>query len=218
LAGSGVSRNLGQYFFPIKGFHMHVYIVFAHPSEDSFNSEVLEAFANGLRDAGHTYEVGDLYRMDFKSEMDLEQYHREVGLDPDVPVPADVKVEQEKINRADALVFIYPVWWSDCPAKLKGWFDRVLTYGYAYFYDQNEERYTRIEIKKALVICSAGHPLEHLEKIGIAESMKRIMLDDRLLGIGVKEAQMEILGGMMPKDKRYRQENLKKAYHLGRNL
>jgi NAD(P)H dehydrogenase (quinone) len=53
------------------------------------------------------------------------------------------------------LVFIYPVWWSDCPAKLKGWFDRVLTYGYAYFYDENEERHTKIDINKAIVICSA---------------------------------------------------------------
>jgi NAD(P)H dehydrogenase (quinone) len=201
-----------------KGSPMHVYIVFAHPSEDSFNSAVLDAFTRGLGDAGHTYEIGDLYRMGFKSELDLEQYYREVGLDPDAPVPDDVSAEQEKINRADALAFIYPVWWSDCPAKLKGWFDRVLTYGYAYFYDENEERYTEIEIKKAIVICSAGHPLEHLEQIGIAESMKRIMLNDRLLGVGVKQARMEILGGMMPKDDTYRQENLEKAYHLGRNL
>ena len=44
------------------------------------------------------------------------------------------------------------------------------------------------------------------------------MLNDRLLGIGVKEARMEILGGMMPKDDTYRQENLKKAYDIGRNL
>jgi NAD(P)H dehydrogenase (quinone) len=197
---------------------MHVYIVFAHPSEDSFNREVLVTFTKGLRDAGHTHEIGDLYRMDFESEMDLEQYHREVGLDPEAPVPDDVRAEQERINRADALAFIYPVWWSDCPAKLKGWFDRVLTYGYAYFYDENEERYTEIEIKKAVVICSAGHTLQHLEEIGIAESMKRIMLNDRLLGVGVKEARMEILGGMMPKDDTYRQENLEKAYDLGRNL
>jgi NAD(P)H dehydrogenase (quinone) len=197
---------------------MHAYIVFAHPSEDSFNREVLDTFTKGLRDAGHTYEIGDLYRMDFESDMDLEQYHREVGLDPAASLPDDVRVEQEKIDRANALVFIYPVWWSDCPAKLKGWFDRVLTYGYAYFYDENEERYTEIEIKKAIVICSAGHTLEHLKKIGIAESMKRIMLNDRLLGVGVKEARMEILGGMMPKDDTYRQENLVKAYNLGRNL
>jgi NAD(P)H dehydrogenase (quinone) len=60
--------------------------------------------------------------------------------------------------------------------------------------------------------------LEHLEQIGIAESMKRIMLNDRLLGVGVKEARMEILGGMMPKDDTYRQKNLDTAYNLGRNL
>ncbi|MEW6103296.1 MAG: NAD(P)H-dependent oxidoreductase [bacterium] len=197
---------------------MHVYILFAHPSKKSFNKEVLEAFTRGLSDSGHTYEIGDLYEMDFISEMDVDQYEREVGLDPEAPIPKDIKIEQEKIDRADALAFIYPVWWSDCPAKLKGWFDRVLTYGYAYFYDKNEERYTKIDIKKTIVICSAGHTLEHLEETGIAESMKQIMLNDRLLGVGVKEARMEILGGMMPKDDMYRQENLKKAYNLGKNL
>jgi NAD(P)H dehydrogenase (quinone) len=197
---------------------MHVYIVYAHPSERSFSREVLEMFIEGLTDAGHTYEIGDLYRMDFKSEMDSEQYHREVGMTPDAQVPDDVTREQEKIDNADALAFIYPVWWSDCPAKLKGWFDRVLTYGYAYTYDEHEERYTRIDIKKAIVICPAGHTREHLEETGIAESMKRIMLNDRLLGVGVKEANMEILGGMMPKDPTYREENLKKAYELGRVL
>ena len=197
---------------------MHVYILLAHPSKMSFNKEVLGAFTRGLREAGYTYEVGDLYEMGFRSEMDGEQYHREIGLDPDAPVPNDVAKEQEKIDRADALAFIYPVWWSDCPAKLKGWFDRVLTYGYAYSYDKDGQRQTRIAIKKAVVICSAGHTVEHLEEIGIAESMCRVMLNDRLLGIGVKEAMMEILGGMMPQNDSFREDNLKKAYNLGRNL
>jgi NAD(P)H dehydrogenase (quinone) len=133
------------------------------PSQDSFNNEVLEAFTKGLSEAHHTYEIGDLYRMNFESEMDLEQYHREVGLDPLAPVPDDVRIEQEKIYRADVLAFIYPVWWSDCPAKLKGWFDR-------------------------------------------------------LLEVGVKEARMEILGKMMPKDDTYPQENLEKVYDIARSL
>ncbi|MBN2126014.1 MAG: NAD(P)H-dependent oxidoreductase [Deltaproteobacteria bacterium] len=197
---------------------MHVYVVFAHPGKRCFNRAVLDVFTRGLREAGHSYEIADLYAMDFLCEMDAEQYEREVGLDPVAPVPEDVKAEQGKIGRADALAFIYPVWWSDCPAKLKGWFDRVLTYGYAYFYDENEERHTKIDIKKAIVICSAGHPVEHLEEIGIAESMRRVMLHDRLLGVGVKEAKMEILGGMMPKDDTYRQENLERAYELGRRF
>jgi NAD(P)H dehydrogenase (quinone) len=197
---------------------MHVYILFTHPSKNSFNRSVLEAFTRGLIDASHTYEVGDLYEMGFKSEMDVEQYHREVGLDPDAPVPDDVKAEQEKINRSDALAFIYPVWWSDCPAKLKGWFDRVLTYGFAYLEHEKAGRYTKIKVKKAIVICSAGDPVEHLEKIGIAESMRRIMIGERLLGAGVKEATMEILGGMMPNDNSFRERNLRTAYDLGKNL
>jgi NAD(P)H dehydrogenase (quinone) len=197
---------------------MHVYILFAHPSKKSFNRAVLEAFTRGLKDGGHVYEINDLYEIGFNPEMDLEQYEREVGLDPTVPAPQDVKKEQEKINKAGALAFIFPVWWSDCPAILKGWFDRVLTYGYAYFYDKDEARRTEIRIQKAIVICSAGHPVEHLEETGIAESMRKIMLNDRLLGIGVKEAKMEILGGMMPKDDTHRQANLDKAYSLGRHL
>jgi NAD(P)H dehydrogenase (quinone) len=197
---------------------MHVYVLFAHPAEDSFNQAVLDAFTRGLRDAGHSYEIADLYAMDFVSEMDAIEYEREVGLDPEAPLSRDVKREHEKIDRADALTFIYPVWWSDCPAKLKGWFDRVLTYGYAYFYSEAEERFTKISIEKAVVICSAGHTVEHLEETGIAEAMRRIMLNDRLLGIGVKAARMEILGGMMPKDDTFREANLKKAYEIGKSL
>ena len=56
----------------------------------------------------------------------------------------------------------------------------------------------------------------HLEEIGIAGSMRRIMLDDRLLGVGVKQAHMEILGGMMPLDDTYRKQNLQRAYELGK--
>ena len=110
---------------------MHVYIVFCHPSRQSFTFSVLASFFAGLREAGHTYEIGDLYEMDFKSDMDLEQYERETGPDHTLAVPPDVEAEHDKIKRSDALVFIYPVWWSESPAKLKGWFDRVWTLGYA---------------------------------------------------------------------------------------
>lgn len=197
---------------------MHVYIVFAHPSKNSFTWQVLQSFISGLMDGGHTYEIGDLYEMNFKSDMDPEQYIRETGADPQAPVPDDVKKEQEKIEGADALVFIFPVWWSDCPAKLKGWFDRVLTHGYAYTYDDGEHTTSKIDIQKALVLCPAGHPNEHLEEIGIAESMRTIMLQDRLLGVGIREAGLEILGGMMLKDEQIRERNLNAAYELGKKF
>jgi NAD(P)H dehydrogenase (quinone) len=201
---------------------MRVYVVFAHPSRGSFTWEVLSAFLRGLRDAGHCFEVGDLYEMDFLTDMDLPQYERETGLDPEASIPEDVRAEQEKIAKADALAFVYPVWWSDCPAKLKGWFDRVWTYGYAYVYENGGHAVSRIGVDKALVICPAGHTVEHLEEIGIAESMRRVMLNDRLRGVGVEDARMEILGGMvaaaMGEGEQVRRENLDRAYHLGRTF
>jgi NAD(P)H dehydrogenase (quinone) len=77
---------------------------------------------------------------------------------------------------ADALVFTYPVWSSDCPAKLKGWFDRVWTLGYAYSYENGSHAAPGIGVTQALVICPAGHPVEYLQETGIAQSMRRIML------------------------------------------
>jgi putative NADPH-quinone reductase len=48
--------------------------------------------------------------MDFKADMDLEQYTRETGADPEAPLTEDIRHEHAKINAADALAFIYPVW------------------------------------------------------------------------------------------------------------
>jgi len=197
---------------------VNIYILFAHPATESFCREVLKSFIRGLEDAGHTFEVCDLYQMGFGSEMDCAQYAREVGLDPEAPLPADVREQHEKLARANAVVFIYPVWWSDCPAKLKGWFDRVWTYGYAYFYEKDGARKSLIQPRKALVICSAGHTEEHLEKTGIAGSMRCIMLYDRLNNVGFTDVRMEILGGMMPNDPTFRGKNLERAYRLGRDF
>jgi len=197
---------------------MHIYIVFCHPSKKSFTYSVLQSFLAGLHETEHTYELADLYGMNFQTDMDLDQYERETSFNPAFPVPADVLAEQKKINRANALVLIYPVWWSDCPAKLKGWFDRVWTLGYAYTYEEGAHAPSKIKINKALVICPAGHPEEYLEEIGIAGSMRRIMLSDRLLGVGVKEASMEILGGMVTHDPLIRKKNLQRAFRLGKNF
>ncbi len=197
---------------------MHIYILFAHPSRRSFSKSVLDAFTRGLRGAGHSYEIADLYEMGFQSEMDEAQYLRETSGNPDLPVPDDVAAEHAKINRAQGLAFIYPVWWSDCPAKLKGWFDRVLTCGYAYVYDDAGVRGTRMKIEKALVLCSAGHTVNHLEETGVAPSMRCLMLNDRLRAVGIGHVRMEFLGGMMPLDDSYRARNLQKAYELGRSF
>jgi NAD(P)H dehydrogenase (quinone) len=197
---------------------MHVYVVIAHPSRKSFTWQVLKSFERGLREAGHSIQIADLYAMDFQTDMDLAQYEREMGSDPDAPIPADVKREQDNIASSDGVVFVYPVWWSDCPAKLKGWFDRVLSHGYAYLRGGWGNRKKPAAVERALVLCPAGHSREELERQGIAESMRTIMLDDRVRGLGAREARMEILGGMTNDDGASRRRNLEHAYQLGKTF
>ena len=154
---------------------MNVMIVYAHPSEDSFTRHVRDSFLRGLEDAGHTWELSDLYQMNFITDMSEAEYLREAYYRLDLEVPEDVRREQEKLNRCDAVAFIYPVFWTEAPAKLVGWFDRVWTYGFAY----GENRMMR-PLAKGLVLCVAGNAREKLVETGLLASMRRVMLDDRL--------------------------------------
>lgn len=104
---------------------MQVHVVHAHPSEHSFTAQVRDELLRGLADGGHTATVSDLYRMGFATDMTEAEYLRDAHYDATPPLAPDVVAEQRRINAADALVLVYPVFWTEAPAKLVGWFDRA---------------------------------------------------------------------------------------------
>ena len=165
---------------------MKVFIVYAHPSEDSFTRNVRDSFIKGLETAGHSYVLSDLYKMGFVTDISEDEYLREVNYREDLCISNDVLTEQDKINSSDVIVFIYPVFWTEAPAKLVGWFDRVWTVGFAY------GNRSMKQLDKGLVICITGHSLQHLKEYGHYESMKTVMLGDRLYD-RVKEKDIIIL-------------------------
>ena len=134
---------------------MNVLVVYCHPSENSFTSEVKNSFVKGLEEAGHTYTISDLYAEGFNPVMSKEEYHREGFYQLDMPVFPDVIREQERINSSDVIVFIYPVFWTASPAMLEGWFQRVWTYGFAYGDDPKMKI-----LEKALFFITMGGSLE----------------------------------------------------------
>ncbi|MDQ8013148.1 MAG: NAD(P)H-dependent oxidoreductase [Flavobacterium nitrogenifigens] len=173
---------------------MNILIVYTHPSKKSYTFQVLERLKSVLGNKNWHIEVSDLYASHFISDMSEAEYEREGFAKTQLPIPSDVLAEQEKIEKADAIIFLYPVWWSDCPAKLKGWFDRVYSVGYAY--GQNETTRKMKTIPYGLAICTAGHPNDFLHEIEIAQSMEKIMLEDRL-GKRFTHKEMIILGGTL---------------------
>ena len=193
---------------------MRAFIVYCHPSEDSFTRHVRDAFIKGITDSGNEYILSDLYKMGFRTDMTEEEYLRDAYYRDTPDVAGDVLAEQEKINSSDAIVLIYPVFWSEAPAKLVGWFDRVWTYGFAY----GEK--TMKTLEKGLVLCSAGNPKERLEQFGILDSMKKVMLGDRLFD-RVRQAEFIVFDNTS-REFGLREENwdrnLERAYEEGKNL
>ncbi|MBB4440414.1 MULTISPECIES: NAD(P)H-dependent oxidoreductase [Rhizobium] len=110
---------------------MHALIVVAHPDPRSLTHGVAAHLAEGitLADGGHSFEIADLTVEGFDprfSAADIALHLRNEA------VPADVAAEQARLDRADALVLVYPVYWWSMPGLLKGWIDRVFTNGWAY--------------------------------------------------------------------------------------
>ena len=56
---------------------MKVFVVYCHPSEDSFTRHVRDAFIKGVVDSGHDYELSDLYKMNFQADMTEKEYLRD---------------------------------------------------------------------------------------------------------------------------------------------
>ena len=98
---------------------MNILIVYCHPSKKSFTNQIFERLLAGLKTSEHNIVVSDLYQMDFQSDMSESEYEREGFAKIEKSLPEDILKEQKKIQQSDCIIFIYPIWWSDCPAKLK---------------------------------------------------------------------------------------------------
>jgi putative NADPH-quinone reductase len=113
---------------------MLVAVVVAHPTAGSYCQHLAARAVAGLRAAGHEVEVLDLYADGFRVAMsaaEREAYHGDAPIcDPLVARYADI------VQRAGALVFVYPTWWSTLPAILKGWLERVMVPGVSFRFDE----------------------------------------------------------------------------------
>lgn len=105
-------------------------IIYCHPSKNSHCAKILANVEDVLKKKKVDFEVLDLYAMNFDAYFKEIEYqrmrNRERVTEPDV-------IEmQKKISAAKTLIFIYPTWWYNMPARLKGFMDRVFTSGFAY--------------------------------------------------------------------------------------
>ena len=166
---------------------MKVLIVFTHPNPNSFNHALLESISEGLKQAGHEVKIKDLYQEKFdpilKAE-DLAQLQQGI-------TPEKIAKEQDQLLWADSLIFIYPLWWFDRPAMLKGWFDIVLTNGLAFEYSSEGVK-GLLKHRKALVIITAGGSEQYFKDNDALQLIHRPVTDGTLSFCGIKDVSHEI--------------------------
>lgn len=152
---------------------MNVLVVFAHPEPKSLNGSLKEVAVDTLTDEGHQVQVSDLYTMNWKAVLDEDDFAERMNPEIFNPIKEqlnamekgilaqDIKREMDKVLWADLIIFQFPIWWSNFPAILKGWVDRVFFNGFAFnltemkLYDNGP-----FNGKKAMLSFTTGAPKE----------------------------------------------------------
>ncbi|MFZ1528700.1 MAG: NAD(P)H-dependent oxidoreductase [Ferruginibacter sp.] len=134
--------------------------------------------------------------------------------------PKDIRMQQQKVANADALVFISPVWFVGFPAMLKGWIERVFTLGFAFslntegWHGDIGGRIPLLRHEKALVISTTIFN-EAAYQTGLKQAMAKLIDEFSLLYPGIKKVQHEYFHAVNMADNKTLKSYLEKAYQLG---
>ena len=183
---------------------MNVLVVYAHPNPESFNKSILDTVHAEFARRGDDVHVRDLYAEGFNPVLDDTQ----LAMQTSGAVPADVKIEQDHVQWAETIVLIYPLWWFDRPAILKGWFDRVFTNGFAFRFDGNGVQGLLTD-KRAIVIVTTGGTKEDFGKN--ADKLTRSTTEGTLAFCGITEIVDRVFYSVPMVDK---DESLEFLYQL----
>jgi putative NADPH-quinone reductase len=110
---------------------MNALLVVAHPDRNSFSHAMAAVAGDALVEMGCALSFHDLYTEGFnpvQPVIEAENTASEDGL---------VEIHCAALKSADLILVFHPNWWSQPPAILKGWIDRVFRLNTAYAYPQS---------------------------------------------------------------------------------
>ncbi|SFE07316.1 NAD(P)H dehydrogenase (quinone) [Chitinophaga sp. CF118] len=157
---------------------MKVFLIYAHPEQESFNGAMFGKAQETLLQAGHELRISDLYAMKFdpvsgkNNFTTLENPHffkqqlEELHATSKGAFASHISTEQEKLEWCDLMIWQFPLWWFSVPGILKGWVDRVFAMGRVYGQGRIYETGV-FRGKKALLSLTTGGMPDHYLKDGL---------------------------------------------------
>lgn len=172
---------------------MNVLTVIAHPVPTSFNHAIRQEVEAGLAEAGHEVKVADLYAEGFQPAMIEADFAQFTG----DPLPIAIQAEQARVEWSDAMIFIFPLWWWSMPAIMKGWIDRVMSYGFAWK-DPRDPDSAGMRHRKIIVMITAGDDAAGLAKRGYDTALHTQLNVGTWDYCGFKDVTTRIFYGVTP--------------------
>lgn len=151
---------------------MKTTVIYAHPWHGSYNKAILDNVVEQLESRNKPYQVIDLNKDNFNpvlDEGDLSVFSK------GEPTDKMVHHYQGMLRESDEIIFIFPIWWFDLPAILKGFIDKVMLKGFAY--DETEVGLEGLltHVSRTHVITTSEVPASYL-KNSIEETFIRLTL------------------------------------------
>ncbi len=187
---------------------MKVLIIYSNHHEGNFNWQLLEKLKDSLLHNGHELIVRDLYQIDFDPVLRTKDFE----MISSGNIPADIEKEQSFVSWADAMIFIYPVWWGGMPAIVKGYIDRVFSWGFAYQSGINGV-IPLLGGKKAVVMNTLGQTRAEYER-GMFKAMNRINAEGVFGFCGIEMVEPLYFASIHSAGDQEKQEYIRQAINL----
>ncbi|MEV0698129.1 NAD(P)H oxidoreductase [Saccharopolyspora sp. NPDC050389] len=139
-------------------------VVVAHPRGASLTAKAADRVHRQLKAAQYEVDLLDLYAEEFDPRLGVAD--EPDWNDPGKTYSEEVRAHMARIDAADAIAVVFPVWWFAPPAIVKGWIDRVWNHGFAYGGAES-----RLAAKRMLWLGLAGGSGEAYEANGLTAMM-----------------------------------------------
>ncbi|HII16462.1 TPA: NAD(P)H-dependent oxidoreductase [Candidatus Woesearchaeota archaeon] len=162
-------------------------IIYAHPDVAGHCSLIRDEVLSQLGEKKIAYDFVDLY----KEQFDPVLHENELYTAGNRDVSPQAKRYQELIAGTDKIIFIYPVWWNSTPAILKGFFDKVLTSGFAFKFRKSGIPVAFLTGKKAALFVTSGSPTLFY-KLFLGDRGVKVVARDTLGFCGIKAREFHV--------------------------
>lgn len=129
------------------------------------------------------------------------------------PLPAGIREEQLRIERADLILLTFPVYWWSVPALLKGWIDRVFTKGWAF---ETKDGQSALAGKAFRLIATAGAGASLYQRRGYRSALTTQLEEGILRFSGVSDIATHLFFDAERQEQAARERALTQAETLGR--